>query len=60
MENPKQSNNVVKIGHNSNRSITQETVEKLGKRILHITVAEIDAAWAGQQLPDDAAEMMLG
>ena len=37
MENPKQTNNVVKIGHNSNRSITQETVEKLGKRILHIT-----------------------
>ena len=37
MENPKQANNVVKIGHNSNRSITQETVEKLGKRILHIT-----------------------
>ena len=37
MENPKQSNNVVKIGHNSNRSITQETVEKISNRLLHIT-----------------------
>ena len=37
MENPKQSNNVVKIGHNSNRSITQETVEKISNRVLHIT-----------------------
>ena len=37
MENPKQTNNVVKIGHNSNRSITQETVEKLANRLLHIT-----------------------
>ena len=36
MENPKQSN-VVKIGHNSNRSITQETVEKIANRFLHIT-----------------------
>ena len=37
MENPKQTNNVVKIGHNSNRSITQETVEKIANRFLHIT-----------------------
>ena len=36
MENPKQSNNVVKIGHNSNRSITKETVEKISKRFMHI------------------------
>ena len=35
MDNPKQSN-VVKIGHNSNRSITKETVEKISKRFMHI------------------------
>ena len=37
MEDPKQTNNVVEIGHNSNRSVTQETVEKLANRFLHIT-----------------------
>ena len=37
MEDPKQTNNVVEIGHNSNRSITQETVEKIANRVLHIT-----------------------
>ena len=37
MEDPKQTNNVVEIGHNSNRSITQETVEKISNRLLHIT-----------------------
>ena len=37
MEDPKQTNNVVEIGHNSNRSITQETVEKIANRFLHIT-----------------------
>jgi len=38
MENPKQSNNVVKLGHNyKNRSATQEAVEKISNRLLHIT-----------------------
>ena len=38
MENPKQSNNVVKLGHNyKNRSATQEAVEKVSNRLLYIT-----------------------
>ena len=38
MENPKQSDNVVKLGHNyKNRSATQEAVEKISNRLLHIT-----------------------
>ena len=38
MENPKQSDNVVKLGHNyKNRSATQEAVEKVSKRLLYIT-----------------------
>ena len=28
--------NVVKIGHNSNRSISQETYEKLANRFMHV------------------------
>ena len=38
MENPKQTDNVVKLGHNyKNRSATQEAVEKISNRLLHIT-----------------------
>ena len=38
MENPKQSDNVVKLGHNyKNSSATQEAVEKISNRLLHIT-----------------------
>ncbi len=36
MENPKVKDNVVKIGHNSNRSISQETLEKMANRFMHI------------------------
>ena len=36
MNNTKPKDNVVKIGHNSNRSISQETLEKMANRFMHI------------------------
>ena len=35
-QNNKKKDNVVDIGHNSNRSITKETYEKLPNRIMHV------------------------
>ena len=35
-QNNKKKDNVVDIGHNSNRSITKETYEKLANRFMHV------------------------